>query len=1677
MAEDFKIFGKVELGGDVAKQAAAIRKKIKTQLSTLKINFDVKAVADDAKAIKNIYEGLNTSLSTGMRANITALVRIRRSFKKFRASIRRTSGDVRELRGLLNFHNQVADKVTKGTVAKSKEARALFGSAAAGAAKSTKASEESLKFFGKGTLRRLISFSQFTLASQAVIGLREALEETIRIIISFDDQLIKLQQILNKTGPSVKSIADEVFRLGAAFGVGAEGLLESTTTLAQAGLGLQKVKALLRPIALTELAPTFENVQKTTEGVVAIINQFRLLNSTDISGDIEKSLDVVNELAKNFAVESGDLIEAVRKAGGVFANSAGDLDRFGVSTERNIERFKQFSALITTVRSTTRESATTIATGLRTISARLQRTRTSELIKDQLGVDIRDNGQFVGVFEALERISGALESFPQTSATFSKVIEEISGIRQRRNIEPILTNFDRVREALKVADQAEGSLADDAAKAQQRLSVEIAKTRKELIKLVTEIGGSNEFRELAKGVLELVRNFAKLTSTLKPLIPVLLLFTATKGVNLLSGGGKLKTATLLSTLIAPSFFNRGGEVPSLLTPGELVLKPDMVKKIGLRNLENLNNRHKFGFGGIVPGTGNTDTFPADLEPGSFVLNKKASQEYLSRKKLQRGGFVGAASSFFALFGRRGRRGAPLLDPTAIDSRPRLEGRNSKIDQAIANALDGLAEPLKKFGRTVNGIVEEIESDTQRKIESRQKPETPRRAAARRRLNDRRLRNTLSSKNLAFALGAVAGIDQIVPEGTNAKIFSRGALGGASGGLAASALGAGPAGIAVAATLGAGIAIDKQIAQQRRNRIQKQIEEFSTNIKNSIEKDDTQGALRGIGAKSSAAVQLRQLEQTDIFSRAASSAAGRERASLRGISTLDLFNFKAARLKQEEIEKADLEALINNLVTGEGLVQKELFKNVFADPNRPLSRTTNQIDEFLSRQSDEFQDRVFGVLQASLIEGFSEKDFQKASELFSRGLIDNNFDVNKAFSAIVRSPQFRDRLFNRKGILDEVAKKLREQEKDVSNVLIFDDFVASVEKVVTNLGALDNLLTTRFNEINDQLNFAATGNVASLINRSDSAIFASPSAFSASRVDRAIVNLLPALSNNESLNRVRQEAAGFSIAGSNFATRRDSLSKALRTRILPKNRIAAERGLAATQAKLRNPDLDGLTRDALEGSVREQLQIIRNNPPLSTDDKVNIFLKGLADDLRQNRAKSQLEQNNDRLLEGLFGKDGVVSDKGGLTRLDQAVLDSIEKTLKDADTPAQAIVSGELDKTLKEAIEKALEVPKELNKLVMSFDEKISKLIDSAGQARANILGQRGTLATTSAGFRSTRLQLSTGRSNISGLNASLQALGVGGLSVGEIAGRRTNTLQQIQSVKARLDSIRGSDTTLVEQQELGAELVKLRSEAENYTNALKKLASDTSEYNRVLNEVRETEALKAKGRNSNLSFLASDPVTRFKRLEDLAALQDALQNGLSNTNFAFNARAARGLAAFRAQNPQAGDQVEQRLLDSLPLGSQGFVRGDFIRLSRGFGTEQQEKQLRAAEKVVLDAQRELINIEERKLQIFDQGINQLLEDFSTNVKRALEGRQILTDDMDRLGNSQELFAEKVGVFQKSVEAFQDAKVSLEGNLNVNLKLENNNEFNQALASEINEKLAPMIEEKVVEIANRILGQA
>ena len=486
------------------------------------------------------------------------------------------------------IQNQLKGVQIPVTVKSAAQATKQINQVTAATNKAASAAEAMGRSFGLAIKR----FAAFTVASRAVSLFTNSLANAVDEAIDFQREVVKIAQVTGKTVKELKGLEQTITRLSVTLGTSSKELLSTARILSQAGIKAGDLKVAIEALAKTTLAPTFEDINKTAEGAVAIIAQFE-----GGVGRLEKQLGAINAVAGQFAVESGDLISAVRRFGGVFKSAGGNLE--------------ELLALFTSVRATTRESSESIATGLRTIFTRIQRPKTIEFLR-QFGVELLDaEGKFVGPLKAVEKLNKAFAGLEQGDITFVRVAEELGGFRQIGKVIPLIQQYGLAVDALNVAQEGQNSLSADAEKAQQALAVQITKVKEEFLALVRGIAGSDSFQLFARTALEVASALIKVADAIRPLIPLigaLAAFKFAKGLggfassagSALKGLGKNQGGVIQQFArggFVPGTGNRD-TVPAMLTPGEFVIKKSSAKKLGAGTLQAMN-QNRFASGGIV----------------------------------------------------------------------------------------------------------------------------------------------------------------------------------------------------------------------------------------------------------------------------------------------------------------------------------------------------------------------------------------------------------------------------------------------------------------------------------------------------------------------------------------------------------------------------------------------------------------------------------------------------------------------------------------------------------------------------------------------------------------------------------------------------------------------------------------------------------------------------------------------------------------------------------------------------------------------------------------------------------------------------------------------------------------------------------------------------------------------
>ena len=315
-----------------------------------------------ASNIRKQLGNINTNVNVQINQQTAKQISIaNKSFSQFNKTLKQTqtiaSSTSKSLSQLANSAGKLSSNLQKvpAQIASAAQGANQISQSNQKAAQATNALTSEFAEFGRQSALAVRRFAAFATVTGVIYKVSNAVTSATKDFLDFEKELIKVAQVSRTPVAQLDFLTKNITRLSTNLGVASKDLVGVSRTLAQAGLSANDTSKALQALARSALAPTFDDMNRTVEGSIALMRQFSIG-----ANQLEGALGSINAVAGKFAVEAGDIITAISRAGGVFASASK-----GVS--EGTDALNEFIAVFTSVRATTRESAETIATGLRTI--------------------------------------------------------------------------------------------------------------------------------------------------------------------------------------------------------------------------------------------------------------------------------------------------------------------------------------------------------------------------------------------------------------------------------------------------------------------------------------------------------------------------------------------------------------------------------------------------------------------------------------------------------------------------------------------------------------------------------------------------------------------------------------------------------------------------------------------------------------------------------------------------------------------------------------------------------------------------------------------------------------------------------------------------------------------------------------------------------------------------------------------------------------------------------------------------------------------------------------------------------------------------------------------------------------------------------------------------------------
>lgn len=346
-----------------------------------------------------------------------------------------------------------------------------FSAGIATASASVKASTDTIKANGDAaqTLSERLSglagkFSAWLSVSQVIMYSIRSIKELVNASIELDDALTQLKIVTNETDSTYQKFSENISKSAQQLGTSTKDLIDTTTTYARLGYTLDESQQLAKFTGMLQQVGNIE-AQDAQDAMTSMIKAFDL--NID---DIESVMDKLVMVGNGAPISVSQIAEAMTNASSTMAAAGNDIN--------------QTIALMTAA-NTTLQNAARSSTGLRTITARIRKTKTElddlgEALSDSdynkmiealskitlqdgttTSVSLKDvNGEYRETYDILADLAAIWNQLDSMSQ--AGIAEKLAGTRMQDVFFSIMNNWEEAKNAMELMseDNSAGALAD-----------------------------------------------------------------------------------------------------------------------------------------------------------------------------------------------------------------------------------------------------------------------------------------------------------------------------------------------------------------------------------------------------------------------------------------------------------------------------------------------------------------------------------------------------------------------------------------------------------------------------------------------------------------------------------------------------------------------------------------------------------------------------------------------------------------------------------------------------------------------------------------------------------------------------------------------------------------------------------------------------------------------------------------------------------------------------------------------------------------------------------------------------------------------------------------------------------------------------------------------------------------
>lgn len=295
-------------------------------------------------------------------------------------------------------------------------------------------------------------FSSWLVVSKAIMTSIRAIKSMAKESIAVNDSMTQLKIVTNESDATYKQYGEDVAKTAQKIGSSMTDIIDATTTFARLGYTLDQSSTLAELTAMLQKVGDID-AGSAQSALTSVIKAYDL----DIT-DMESVMDKLVTVGNKFPISVSEIATGMTNASSALSAAGNDFDK---------------SVALLAAANTTIQDASKSSTGLRTITARLTKTKselddlgesmTESAYDDLVGaltkhnVALKDtNGEYRDTYDIMQDIASVWDTM--SSQEQSALAELAAGNRQRTVFYSIIENFDVASGAMDAMKDSAGEL-------------------------------------------------------------------------------------------------------------------------------------------------------------------------------------------------------------------------------------------------------------------------------------------------------------------------------------------------------------------------------------------------------------------------------------------------------------------------------------------------------------------------------------------------------------------------------------------------------------------------------------------------------------------------------------------------------------------------------------------------------------------------------------------------------------------------------------------------------------------------------------------------------------------------------------------------------------------------------------------------------------------------------------------------------------------------------------------------------------------------------------------------------------------------------------------------------------------------------------------------------------------